>query len=209
MTDTQLGGHAHDAARARAARRSIIRSPTGCRSTWGPRRRRESPSAAYDKVKRKLGISDRHQGARPAVHDRGGRGRSAPAAARGRGSLGPVRRAEPGPPRSSEWTARRLFDGTEVAVPAGHADRRRRRRLTGSCCRRTARPRPFRMPKGGYYFDDMSFNRGDRIDPRKFRPISDIPDEHLKILSRLRPVALSRTPTMPSSAGDSASASSA
>ena len=40
------------------------------------------------------------------------------------------------------------------------------------------------MPKNGYYFDDTSFNRNERIDPAKFRPVSDIPDEHLKILAR-------------------------
>ena len=39
------------------------------------------------------------------------------------------------------------------------------------------------MPKGGHYFDDTSFNRGDRIDPQKFRPIADIPDEQLKLLA--------------------------
>jgi uroporphyrinogen-III decarboxylase len=38
------------------------------------------------------------------------------------------------------------------------------------------------MPKGGYYFDDMSFNQGDCIDPKKFRPIADISDEHLALL---------------------------
>ena len=44
-------------------------------------------------------------------------------------------------------------------------------------------PTTFQMPKGGYYFDDVSFNRGDRIDPQKFRPVSDIPDEHLALLA--------------------------
>ena len=45
-------------------------------------------------------------------------------------------------------------------------------------------PTSFRMPKNGYYFDDMSFNRGARIDPGKFLPLSDIPDEHLNILAQ-------------------------
>ena len=40
------------------------------------------------------------------------------------------------------------------------------------------------MPKNGYYFDDKSFNRGGPLDPQKFRPIRDIPDEHLKLLGR-------------------------
>ena len=57
-------------------------------------------------------------------------------------------------------------------------------RATGSCSNADGSPSSFRMPKGGYYFDDTSFNKGDRIDPQKFRPISDIPDEHLNILSQ-------------------------
>ena len=44
-------------------------------------------------------------------------------------------------------------------------------------------PTTFRMPKGGYYFDDISFNRGERIDPQKFRPVCDIQQEHLAVLA--------------------------
>lgn len=83
----------------------------------------------------------------------------------------------------SEWIPRRLFDGTQPLFPPGtniaedaegnwilcHAD--------GS---RTA----YKMPKNGYYFDDTSFNQGDRIDPQQFRPVSDIADEHLEILGQ-------------------------
>ena len=36
------------------------------------------------------------------------------------------------------------------------------------------------MPKDGYYFDDVSFNRGEGIDPAKFQPVDDIADEALK-----------------------------
>ncbi len=83
----------------------------------------------------------------------------------------------------NEWIPRRLFDGTQPLFPpctkivedaAGDwillaAD--------GS-------PTSFRMPKNGYYFDDMSCNRGECIKPQEFRPVSDISDEHLKLLSQ-------------------------
>ena len=82
-----------------------------------------------------------------------------------------------------EWMPRRLFDGTQVLFPAGtkiREDADGGWTLLGG----DGSPSSFRMPKNGHYFDDMSFNRGDQIDPRKFRPICDIPDEHLAILSR-------------------------
>ena len=80
-----------------------------------------------------------------------------------------------------EWLPRRLFDGTEPLFPPGT---RIAEDTDGSWILLEAdgSPSAFRMPKGGHYFDDTSFNHGDRIDPRKFRPVSDIPDEHLKIL---------------------------
>ena len=82
-----------------------------------------------------------------------------------------------------EWIARRLFDGTEALFPPGTKiaeDAAGDWILLAS----DGSPTSFRMPKSGYYFDDMSFNRGERIDPEKFRPVSDIPDEHLKILGQ-------------------------
>jgi hypothetical protein len=82
-----------------------------------------------------------------------------------------------------EWTARRLFDGTEALFPPGTKiaeDAAGDWILLAS----DGSPTSFRMPKNGYYFDDMSFNRGARIDPREFRPLSDIPDEHLEILGQ-------------------------
>ncbi len=108
----------------------------------------------------------------------------------------------------SEWIPRRMFDGTQALFPPGTniaEDAEGNWILLNA----DGSPTTFQMPKNGYYFDDMSFNRGDQIDPQKFRPVSDIPDEHLTILSRVRPVALSRIPTMPSWVGDSACASSA
>jgi hypothetical protein len=80
-----------------------------------------------------------------------------------------------------EWTARRLFDGTEVLFPPGtniaeQAD--------GSwiLLKADGSPSSFRMPKNGYYFDDMSFNKSGRIDTKNFRLVSDIPDERLNVL---------------------------
>ena len=82
-----------------------------------------------------------------------------------------------------EWVPRRLFDGTEVLFPPGTQIAER---ADGSWVFLNAdgSPSSFRMPRGGYYFDDTSFNRGGRIDTRNFRLVSDIPDEHLEILSR-------------------------
>ncbi len=78
---------------------------------------------------------------------------------------------------------RRLFDGTQPLFPPGtniaeDAD--------GNWILLNAdgSPTPFQMPKNGYYFDDTSFNQGDGIDPQKFRPVADIPDEHLRALSQ-------------------------
>jgi hypothetical protein len=81
-----------------------------------------------------------------------------------------------------QWLPRRLFDGTAALFPPGTniaEDAAGNWILLGA----DGSPSSFRMPKGGYYFDDTSFNRGERIDPKKFRPVSDIPDEHLKILA--------------------------
>ena len=82
-----------------------------------------------------------------------------------------------------EWIPRRLFDGTKPLFPPDTKiteDAAGDWILLASDGSQTS----FRMPKNGYYFDDMSFNRGERIDPRKFNPVSDIPDEHLKILGQ-------------------------
>ena len=82
-----------------------------------------------------------------------------------------------------EWIPRRLFDGTEVLFPPGTniaEDAAGNWILLNS----DGSPSSFRMPKDGHYFDDISFNRGERIDPDQFRPVDDIPDEQLEILHR-------------------------
>ena len=85
-------------------------------------------------------------------------------------------------PPEEQWVTRKLFDGDEVLFLPGtriqeepngdwrllHAD--------GS-------PSSFRMPHGGFYFDDTSFGVADgEFDPRKFKPITSIPDESLRAL---------------------------
>ena len=81
-----------------------------------------------------------------------------------------------------DWVPRAAFDGTPLLFPPGTAIRQD---ADGSWIMLDARGEDtaFRMPKGGYYFDDTSFNRGGRIDPAKFRPQSDIPDEALRLLA--------------------------
>jgi hypothetical protein len=80
-----------------------------------------------------------------------------------------------------EWAPRRLFQGNEVLFPPGT---RIAEDAQGNwnLLQADGQPSPFVMPKNGYYFDDKSFNRGDHIDPKKFRPVSDISDEHLDLL---------------------------
>ncbi|MHB8900232.1 MAG: uroporphyrinogen decarboxylase family protein [Thermoguttaceae bacterium] len=82
----------------------------------------------------------------------------------------------------AEWVPRRLFDGTEVLFPPGTRmaeDDRGGWILLDEA----GSPTTFRMPRGGYYFDDTSFNRGGRIDAGQFRPVSHIPEEHLRLLA--------------------------
>ena len=81
-----------------------------------------------------------------------------------------------------DWVPRAAFDGTPLLFPPGTAIRRD---TDGSWILLDAQGEDtaFRMPKGGYYFDDTSFNRGGRIDPAKFRPQSDIPDGALRLLA--------------------------
>ena len=83
---------------------------------------------------------------------------------------------------STEWIPRTLFEGTEVLMPPGTL---LREEPDGglTLLNPDGTPSSFRMPRGGYYFDDLQFNRGTRIDPDRFRPQSDIPDEHLRMMA--------------------------
>jgi hypothetical protein len=80
---------------------------------------------------------------------------------------------------AGDWVPRRLFTGTDVLFPPRT---RIREEPDGSwvLLNNQGEPTSFHMPKGGYYFDDVSFNRGEVYDPAKFHPIDDIPDETLK-----------------------------
>ena len=106
-----------------------------------------------------------------------------------------------------EWAARRLFDGTEVLFPPGTKiaeDASGDWILLAS----DGSPTAFRMPKNGYYFDDMSFNRGERIDPGSS---GRSPTSRTSTCSSSAATAgrSTRTRTMPSWVGGSASVSSA
>lgn len=83
----------------------------------------------------------------------------------------------------SQWQPRRLFDGTPVLFPPGTSIREE---PDGSwvLANTDGSASTFRMPKGGWYFDDVSFNRGNGIDPGLFRPPTDVPDESLRLMSR-------------------------
>ena len=83
----------------------------------------------------------------------------------------------------SEWIPRRLFNGMEPLFPPGT---KIAEDASGDWILLAAdgSPTSFRMPKGGYYFDDMSCNAGGHIEPEKFRPVSDIADEHLELMAR-------------------------
>jgi uroporphyrinogen decarboxylase len=81
----------------------------------------------------------------------------------------------------AEWLPRTLFDGTRVLFPPGT---RIREEGDGSwiLANTDGSDSTFRMPKDGYYFDDVSFNRGAGIDPAKFRPPADIPEAQLRLM---------------------------
>ena len=80
---------------------------------------------------------------------------------------------------AGKWVPRTLFDGTPVLFPPGTSIRED---ADGGSTLMNAdgSASVFRMPRDGYYFDDTSTNHGDGIDPMKFRPQSDIPDESLR-----------------------------
>lgn len=139
-------------------------------------------SIAYDKVKRSLGISTPTKVAYPcsmlaAVEDEVLRRLHVDVVPLDFPAVANIIRPE------NEWVPRRLFDGTQVLFPPGT---KIGEQADGSwiLLNGDGSPSSFRMPKNGYYFDDMSFNQTGRIDTKNFRVVSDIPDEHLNIMSR-------------------------
>jgi uroporphyrinogen decarboxylase len=79
----------------------------------------------------------------------------------------------------AEWTPMTLYEGAESLLPPGtriDTDSEGRWVLLDRDGRQTS----FRMPRDGYYFDDVSFNQpGATIDAKQFRPVAGFTDEHL------------------------------
>ena len=137
---------------------------------------------AYDKVKRKLGITTPTKVLDPrfmiaALEDEVLRRLRVDVVPLDLSCVLPMSRP------TSEWIPRRLFDGTNVLFPP---DTLIGEDAAGNwlLLNPDGSPTTFQMPKGGYYFDDLAFNRGECIDPKKFRPIADISDEHLALLQQ-------------------------
>src|SRR3990167_8442659 len=83
-----------------------------------------------------------------------------------------------------DWVPKRLFDGSETLFPPGTKIKEEQ---TGdwTLLNPDGSPTSYRMPKAGFYFDDISFDKiSGKIDPKEFKPTTTIPDEKLKILAR-------------------------
>ena len=80
----------------------------------------------------------------------------------------------------SDWKPRKTFDGTPVLMPPD-VDVREDADGNWVLLKADGTPTSFRMLRGGHCFDDTSFDEPGGIDPDKFQPISDIPDEQLEV----------------------------
>lgn len=82
----------------------------------------------------------------------------------------------------SDWVPKTLYEGAEGLMPPGTkigTDSDGRHVLLDQDGNHTS----FRMPRGGFYFDDVSFNSsGATIDPAKFKPEIEYTDEHLRLI---------------------------
>jgi uroporphyrinogen-III decarboxylase len=81
-----------------------------------------------------------------------------------------------------DWVPLNLYPGAEGLLPPGtRVDRDPEGRW--GLLDRNGQPTSFRMPSGGYYFDDLSLDRpGGTIDPARFRPVAGFTDELLEAL---------------------------
>jgi uroporphyrinogen-III decarboxylase len=82
----------------------------------------------------------------------------------------------------ADWLPTALYEGAEGLFPP---DTRVGTDADGrwALLDRNGQETPFRMPREGYYFDDISFNTpGATIDPAAFKPVTGFPDEQLKAL---------------------------
>ncbi len=139
-------------------------------------------ASTYDRVKKLRRDHEPHPSVGLPVHDLDGGAGGSHAVSRGRSARGSHRhrRARARPDR--EWVPRTLFDGTKTLLPPGTSIRED---AEGNWVLLNAdgTATSYRLPRGGFYFDDLSFNKGDRIDPSLFRPQSDIDEESLRLLS--------------------------
>jgi uroporphyrinogen decarboxylase len=82
----------------------------------------------------------------------------------------------------SEWTPSTLYEGAEGLLPPGTnigTDSDGRWVMLDA----DRNPTSFRMPRGGFYFDDIAFNKpGMTIDPAAFRPLSGFSDDLLRAM---------------------------
>ncbi len=82
----------------------------------------------------------------------------------------------------SEWIPKTLYPGAEGLLPPDtriDIDSEGRWVLLA----KDGNPTSYRMPREGYYFDDISFNQpGMTIDPEAFRPATGLTDEELRAL---------------------------
>ena len=83
----------------------------------------------------------------------------------------------------SAWVPKSLYDGTAMLFMPGtrigeDADG------NWTLLQADGSPSNYRMPRGGHYFDDISFDRGEGIDPAAFQPQDDIADADLELLAR-------------------------
>jgi uroporphyrinogen-III decarboxylase len=80
----------------------------------------------------------------------------------------------------SEWLPKTLYEGADGLLSPDTAigmDAEGRWMLLDQ----HRAPTSFRMPRDGYYFDDVAFNAsGAMIDPKAFRPVTGFTDEQLK-----------------------------
>jgi len=81
---------------------------------------------------------------------------------------------------NSAWTAHTLYEGAAGLFPPG-VEIGKASEGGWVLLDDNGNLTSFRMPAGGYYFDDMTFNTpGATINPKAFKPVNGFTDEHLR-----------------------------